>query len=699
MTDLLRVQYTHRTDIPPHPMGMREMQARAYEQRTAQYLLLKAPPACGKSRAMMYLSLDKLTHQGIRKVIIAVPEMSIGGSFKDTMLSREGFFADWSVPAAYNLCTDDTGEGGTTADVGKVSAFLRFMGDPQARVLLCTHATLRFAFEKLKASDFNDCLLGIDEFHHASAEGDNKLGILIDALMKGSNAHIVAMTGSYFRGDTVPILLPEDEARFTQVVYTYYEQLTGYQHLKSLGIGYHFYQGRYVDALAEVLDSRQKTLIHIPNVNAAESTKDKYQEVSRILDLLGTYLGEDPDTGIITIQRLDGSRLKVADLVNNDPAVRPRVLNYLRKVSQASDIDIIIALGMAKEGFDWPWCEHALTIGYRGSMTEVIQIIGRATRDCENKPHAQFTNLIAQPDAQQPDVQKSVNNMLKAITLSLLMEQVLAPAITFKPRSAIRAGEALPPGTIVIDDSTKPISAKVIKILNGGSDDLLASLITQPKDLAARIAVGGESHELFTQVELPKLIEQRHPDLSAEEVQQVTEGILTKAVINSSHGLIDEADLPADAIIITPVPPADEASPVSPKPTVIEVIHDPVVGGASTPKSNRQFVKLGSQFINIEHLTLDLIAQVNPFRGAYEILSKSVTAPMLKTIQDVIAGERISMSEEEAVILWPRIKAFKETHGRPPSATANDVIEKRLGEGLVFLRKQKQARMLQGAGA
>ena len=56
---------------------------------------------------------------------------------------------------------------------------------------------------------------------------------------------------------------------------------------------------------------------------------------------------------------------------------------------------------MAKEGFDWPWCEHALTVGYRGSLTEIIQIIGRATRDSPNKTHAQFTNLIAQPDAER----------------------------------------------------------------------------------------------------------------------------------------------------------------------------------------------------------------------------------------------------------------------------------------------------------
>jgi hypothetical protein len=60
--------------------------------------------------------------------------------------------------------------------------------------------------------------------------------------MNKSSAHVVAMTGSYFRGDTIPVLDPEDEARFVKVTYNYYEQLNGYKYLKSLGIGYHFYQ-------------------------------------------------------------------------------------------------------------------------------------------------------------------------------------------------------------------------------------------------------------------------------------------------------------------------------------------------------------------------------------------------------------------------------------------------------------------------
>lgn len=77
--------------------GMREMQARAFEKRNSQYLLVKAPPASGKSRALMFIGLDKLINQGLRKVIVAVPERSIGSSFKNTDLKSYGFFENWKV--------------------------------------------------------------------------------------------------------------------------------------------------------------------------------------------------------------------------------------------------------------------------------------------------------------------------------------------------------------------------------------------------------------------------------------------------------------------------------------------------------------------------------------------------------------------------------------------------------------------------
>ncbi|WP_205941340.1 DEAD/DEAH box helicase [Pectobacterium versatile] len=664
MNNLLHVEYgqTGRSS-GLNSMGMREMQARAFAERNSQYLLIKAPPASGKSRALMFLGLDKLENQSVRKVIVAVPEKSIGGSFQETNLTEQGFFADWRVTSENNLCVD----GG---EAGKVQAFQRFMHGNE-RILICTHATLRFAFDKLVVTDFDNCLVAIDEFHHVSADGDNRLGNLIDELIKKSSAHIVAMTGSYFRGDTVPILLPEDEALFTKVTYTYYEQLNGYQYLKSLGIGYHFYQGRYIDALPTVLDTSKKTIIHIPNVNSGESTKDKYGEVDAILDVIGSVIKRDPLTGVYHIAGKNGCELKLANLVDDNPNERPKIQAYLRNIKAVDDMDIIIALGMAKEGFDWPYCEHVLTIGYRSSLTEIVQIIGRATRDCTGKTHAQFTNLIAQPDAQDDDVKASVNNMLKAITTSLLMEQILAPNIQFKPRSQWD-GQPLPPNTLLVDDSaTSPVSPKVLDILNSDKNEIMAILMAN-EQLVKETISETTPPETFTQVALPAVIQTLYPDLTDEEQEQVRIGVLQNMLITQKGGVVDWEDLPQDANV-------DMANGAE------EESVNSVVG--------KQFLKMGEKFICIDNLDIDLIDAVNPFHGAYEILSKSVTAPMLKTIQEAVSASRSQVSEEEAIILWPKIKQFTREQQREPSLNANDPIEKRYAEALAFIRKMKQQKL------
>ena len=666
MPDLLTVRYEQSgKSTRQDDMGMREMQARAYAARTAQYLLLKAPPASGKSRALMFLALDKVIRQGLKKVIVAVPEMSIGGSFRDTNLTSSGFFADWHVDC--DLCT--------AGNEGKVEQVAAFLNNTESRYLLCTHATLRFAYERIgNCAAFNDVLVAIAEFHHTSAEDGNKLGAMVDALMEGSTAHIIAMTGSYFRGDQVPILSPETEARFTQVTYTYYEQLNGYKYLKSLGIGYHFYQGRYFDALKEVLDLDKKTILHIPNVNSMESTGQKLHEVDTILDAIGSVVAKDSRTGIMTVKTRKGKTLRVADLVTDD-SMRVNVLKYLREIRERDQMDIIIALGMAKEGFDWPWCEHVLTIGYRSSLTEIVQIIGRATRDCEGKTHAQFTNLIAQPDAEDEDVKNSVNNMLKAITLSLLMREVLAPNITFRPRSLMRPGETLQPGDIILDDTEHPVSERVQKILSsGGIDQVVTTLLNTPEVINAAITKTTDP-KLVTDVEMPKIIMQLFPDLDMSEVSTVNDVAKTQLAIHANGGLISKLDPKFEVVGGTSEKQKNDDD------------------GSGIPNGAKEFLNIGNKLIDIDNLNIDLIDSINPFQGAYEILSKSVNAAMLKTIQDQVATARSTVTDEEAVLLWEDVKAFKREYGVAPSLNANDAYERRLAEVLAYVRNKKAQQM------
>jgi superfamily II DNA or RNA helicase len=615
-------------------LGMREMQKRAFEERNAQYLLLKAPPASGKSRALMFLALDKLYNQNIKKVIVAVPEKVIGGSFDRTKLTEHGFFADWDYNEDYNLCTP----GG---DDKKVRAFRSFMEDESQAILICTHATLRFAFNQLDISVFDNTLLAVDEFHHISAAVENKLGEVLNNIMNKTNAHIIAMTGSYFRGDNIPVLVPEDERKFTPVTYNYYEQLNGYRYLKSLGIGYHFYQGNYLSAIKEVLDSDQKTIVHIPNVNAGESTKDKHKEVDTILDLLGTVEKQDSDTGVIYVKRDDGKIIKIADLVNDVQRDREKIVEYLRNIKNVDDIDIIIALGMAKEGFDWPYCEHALTIGYRGSLTEIIQIIGRATRDSNNKYHSQFTNLIAQPDVEDSEIKISVNNMLKAITASLLMEQVLAPHVNFRSKTI---GGNKDPGTIEIGGFKEPSTKKVKQILESDLNDLKATILQDEQMM--RAIPGNVDPEVINQVLIPKIIQKKYPDLTKEEVDEVRQHFVADSVVK--NGEIKEV-------------------------------------------GDKRFVRMADKFINIDDLHIDLIDKVNPFQKAFEVLSKNVTTKLLKVISETIESNKImDMSNEEAVILYKKIGEFIKKKGREPKLSSRDSQERRMAEAIIFLKNKKR---------
>ena len=618
--------------------GMREMQEKAFASRNSKYLLIKAPPASGKSRALMFIALDKLAHQGIKKVIIAVPERSIGASFQKTNLKENGFFEDWNPEDKYNLCT-------AGSDESKVTLFSKFL-DSDSKILICTHATLRYAYEEVEENKFNDCLLAIDEFHHVSADKDSsKLGNLLHSIMTKSNAHIVAMTGSYFRGDGVPVLAPQDEIKFDKVTYNYYDQLNGYNYLKSLGIGYHFYQGKYLSAINEILDTDKKTILHIPNVNSGESTKEKYEEVNAILDSIGEFEKQDSETGVLYIKRkTDGKIIKVADLVDDNPTNRDKIVSYLKNIKSVDDMDLIIALGMAKEGFDWPYCEHALTVGYRGSLTEIIQIIGRCTRDSENKTHAQFTNLIAQPDAEDNEVTIAVNNMLKAITCSLLMEQVLAPNFKFKTRVPDDTEKA-EKGTIKIRGFKQPSTAKVQNIVDTDLNDLKAKILQD--DNIAKAITGSVDPEVINKVLIPKVIQTTYPDLSDEEIEEVRQYVVVDSAIKT---------------------------------------------GDIETSGDKQFIRMANKFVNIDDLNIDLIDSINPFQKAFEILSKSLDKKTFKVIQSCIEETRISITEEEAIILWPKIKNFVKEVGREPNISSYDPLERRMAEALILLRKLKRER-------
>lgn len=654
-------------------LGMRPMQARAFDRRGEQYLLIKSPPASGKSRALMFIALDKLQKQGLKQAIIVVPERSIGGSFADEKLTEHGFWTDWTVRPKWNLC-NAPGDDDERANSSKIKAVGEFLAS-EDEVLVCTHATFRFAFQQYGIAAFDGRLIAVDEFHHVSSSADNILGTQLGQLIERGSVHVVAMTGSYFRGDTMAVLSPSDEAKFDTVTYTYYEQLNGYTYLKSLEIGYSFYTGRYSDAIMKVLDPSLKTIIHIPNVNARESLKDKHKEVDEIMDHLGAWKGVDESTGFHLIEVAGGRTIKVADLVDDsDAGRRGKVLNALKDPTQKNNrdnVDVIIALGMAKEGFDWIWCEHALTIGYRSSLTEIVQIIGRATRDAPNKEKSRFTNLIAEPAADEAAVVDAVNDTLKAIAASLLMEQVLAPRFEFTPKDAgekkgfdygeggyqdgkANVGVNKDTGEVHVEVGglAMPASNEAKRVCKEDLNDLVADFF-QDKPTMEKGLFDKENTlpEELTIVKMGKIVRVRYPDMSEADQEAIRQHAI--AALNITQTVTKE------------IAAQDEKG----------------------EQGNTSFIDGVRKFVNVKDIDIDLIDKINPFDAAYAILAKAMNEKTLRQVQASIAAKRVAIPLEEARELARRAVQFKAERGRAPDITSPDAWEKRMAEGVQALKK------------
>ena len=498
----------------------------------------------------------------------------------------------------------------------------------------------------------DDVFFGIDEFHHTSADANNNLGELIRRLLNETSAHILAMTGSYFRGDTVPVMRPEDEAKFQPTInYNYYQQLSGYKYLKSLGIGYQFFTGKYISAIPETLDTTKKTLIHIPNVNSKTSYASKYDETADIINCIGELVETDYEHHIYHVKTPDGRILKVGDLVEDEPSRRDALQAYLQRMNSRDALDILIALGTAKEGFDWAWCECCITIGIRSSLTEIVQIIGRCTRDCEGKTHAQFINLIPCPDAAQEDVSMAVNDFLKAISASLLMEQVMAPRWTFKTKRDDSEEETDnnkqrdQKHTIEVKDMPTP-TERAQAIIDNDLDTLIATTLSDKRIREA--IVGTETAELITQVFIPKVIKEKYPELTDEETDQV-----------AKHAILTIATQGQEI---------------------------------TTDDSGNKFIRLANKFVNLDDLSINLIDSINPFQRAYEILSKSLTPEVLRTIQYEIESNREEMTKEEAILMFTKyLPKWREEHqGNVPTLNEADANGRRIAMAIEYLRKLKQ---------
>jgi hypothetical protein len=311
-------------------------------------------------------------------------------------------------------------------------------------------------------------------------------------------------------------------------------------------------------------------------------------------------------------------------------------------------------------------------VGYRSSLTEVVQIIGRATRDAPGKTRSRFTNLIAEPDASEETVTEAVNDTLKAIAASLLMEQVLAPRFEFRPKNA---GQQATPGLfygesgydpgrcnvgvnpatglirLEIKGLAEPKSAEAQRICREDLTELITALVQDKQAIERGLFDEELAPEELTQVRLGKIVKEKFPNLDDEDQEAVRQHAI--AALN----LVQQAKK--------------------------------VLGEAGGDAKNTSLIDGVRRFcLAVTDLDIDMIDRINPFGEAYAILAKSMSEERLKAVAGVIAGRRVSMSLEEARDLAKRALRFKQEKGRLPSLTAADAWEKRMAEGVAFLQRK-----------
>jgi len=465
-----KIKFDKKPPLPPidpgKPKSPRNWQIEAFNDlKDSPYSIINAPMSSGKTLEICFLSAYKLMFDPSLRCIIADPQTIIANGFSDEkIMLPDGTRVNW-VP--HNFCNDDE-----QPDEGTVEGVKRFLEGPQAvypekekindRILLCTHATLVAVYRQLKDEGrldiIKNLLLWVDEAHHVKNMTmdivgiktvlSNGLGELVSYLHAHSerNIQIGLATATFFRGDRCTLLTEEAEEKFKRYDLPYDKYLASPDmHLESFSFDFVLCDRDYTKAIGEILKSRKgKDIIYIPHPNSRHSTGKKYDEAEKIINCYQeAYGGTREDVGGLTTLKSDHGKTVLLDLV--DEELRGEKKEYTKEINEDKGaLDSVIALGMFKEGADWIWADRSIIVGARGSLVDTIQMFGRILRDAEGKKHVQVIQLLpwALDQANEEEFKETLNAYLKAVFASLILENVLNPAIIQPPTGTPQAQTA-----------------------------------------------------------------------------------------------------------------------------------------------------------------------------------------------------------------------------------------------------------------
>ncbi|WDE98528.1 integrase repeat-containing protein [Lentisphaera profundi] len=394
--------------------GLRPFQNQVYEHRDEKIIVINAMTGAGKSICSQTIALYKLAEEQVKRVIIAVPQKSIGVNFREYPVKAFEHAEKYHVSLDLIDGTDTT---------SRLKQFFK----SGTGICICTHASLVSA--QVNVDQFDDCLLVIDEAHHVSASEDlmNHLGISVNNCMS-SKGHTVLMTATPFRSDAASIVPSGFD--YASSFFSITEFLSSCKHLRGINTEFDLHEcDSYLDRINEI-DFSRKTAIYIPVTGSYESRdvfdkNSKENHISSVMEKIGIPKGRD-EFGFYLLER-KGRLLRVADLVN-DEGPQQAALDDTRKTGEC---DIVLSMSKAKEGWDYPCIEQVVIIGARGSLSDTLQMIGRGVRDYEAKETC-YVRILAQiADVESEEVREQTARFLKTVYCAQLLEDIMIPAKLF----------------------------------------------------------------------------------------------------------------------------------------------------------------------------------------------------------------------------------------------------------------------------
>ena len=340
-----------------------------------QYFLLESPTASGKSVTLQALILAKMARSRKTKCIIAVPQTNIARSFcnKHRIQLPVGGIYSWST---------------RTSRPVELRTFLDFLRQsPESRpsrTIVVTHAMLlNVARQSDKFGDIleylSDTVIVIDEAHHLNMGGieNNQLAKFIKRIIVNKlNTCVWLATATTCRGDNSPIIDAAHIDNF-EVFSVSFEEFWDSTNLRWFDSSYVIYNN-LKETIEEVLSrSAPPILVYCPAKNRQYLNGfDKSGMRNVVVDALkhangDSYKWTPGDTKSNAIVDLTEQRLQAngVDFFNR----------------HQDSIYAVVAVGMFKEGADWPPLQTIIDLAPSCSPQERVQKFGRALRDYPGK--------------------------------------------------------------------------------------------------------------------------------------------------------------------------------------------------------------------------------------------------------------------------------------------------------------------------